>query len=143
MNEFFKSLSFGKVGENQTTAMLKKRGWEVEDVSEQRLSYDLIAIKNQTKLKIEVKHQKCVASEKICLELKQVNKDGWFFKLDADKIIFTYQQLFIVLDVEDLKDYYNNNVQNIQKIITNEGKTICFIEIQKLRKYQSFQTIEE
>ena len=119
--------------------MLQSRGWLVEDHANERKAYDLMIQRGSVIFSVEVKRQSAVAKGKICLELEQVGKRGWFYNSGIDKMIFTYDDTFVVINMDDLQEAYKKYQPKI--IFTNEGKQICFLDYGLLKQYESYQEI--
>lgn len=140
-NEFQRDKAIGKTGEKMVMEYYSGLGYDVIDVSEDKYyqyndDIDLFIDGIST----EVKTQKCLRENKICIELVgnlQKNYKGWFFKTTAQYIIFvdTANHIMYKIFTEDLRKYYYTNKTNIEEVRQwNPHKTsiIAFIQLEDI-----------
>ena len=140
-NEFQRDKEIGKIGERMVTEYYSSLGYDIFDVSEDtyyQYNDDIDLFING--ISTEVKTQKCLQENKICIELVgnlEKNYQGWFYKTTAQYIIFsdTANNVLYRIFTEDLREYYYTNKSNIEEVRQwNPHKTsiIAFIPIENI-----------
>ena len=118
---WFKDLSAGKAGENKAAQLLEQRGWNVEDVSQnkeyQQKDIDFIVAKDGIETTIEVKTDAQMArTGNFFIEIEQGNKKGWYYYCEAEFLFYLDSQnrIFHIFKFEDLREYmrtYNSKLR--------------------------------
>lgn len=132
----------GKYGEQIVYDYYNNTGSNIIDVSEdkeyQQKDIDFLI----DGIGIEVKTQNCILQNKICIELTaniERNYNGWFYTTAAQYLVFVdkVNGILYKIPVEELREYYYKNKQNIQtRQQHNAYKTsiIAFIPIAELKE---------
>ena len=144
---FFNDLNRGKVGERIFIEIMAERGWEIEDLSNdktyQKKGVDFCVKKGNQRLMIDVKTDYVMyKTGNIFLELKDGPRVGWAKKTEADLIFYIDYNAnrAYVLDwascaakIDDLRKVAFNNQDGISMV----GALLPTRELDKLQiKYQ-------
>lgn len=134
MYNFRKDSEWGREAELRAIEVLKSRNWEVLDVAHYGLHYDIIAIKDTTNYRIDVKRQKIIAEGYIIVEV-----DGWLQNEDVDIYMFTLNDTFYAISASQLKEEVE--IGNYERIKKGGKYTICYVPIENLKKYNTYQEL--
>lgn len=152
MNKWNKDLKAGKAGEQKVANTLINRGWQLEDVSDnkayQKKDIDFIIYKNEDDehITIEVKSDTRIHSTGNffieTIQNAEQNKVGWFYYCKADYLFYldTVKQVIYSFKLEDLKEYIAYNTDLRQAALRDTYKTVYGILV---NQYSFFFWLKE